>query len=36
MQFHLNFLIYRDLYELLTTPHDHMVPDSDDFAWAPF
>ncbi|GEM_PF-2971862 len=24
------------LMKLLTTPHDHMVPDSDDFAWAPF
>lgn len=24
------------LMELLTTPHDHMVPDSDGFAWAPF
>ena len=24
------------LMELLTTPHDHVVPDSDDFAWSPF
>ncbi len=24
------------LMELLTTPHDHTVPDSDGFAWAPF
>ncbi len=24
------------LMELLTTPHDHMVADSDGFAWAPF
>ena len=24
------------LMELLTTPHDHVVPDSDGFAWSPF
>ncbi len=26
----------QQLVEVLTTPHDHMVEDSDGFAWAPF